>query len=281
LPTPASPGCGRHGEDAPRVHHQARPDDLSVWAKTDEQVWGFRFDRFSYSLMTGHPDGVPTIFDPATDRMDLAPSAAIGSRMPALPMADQVRVMRIGHAGFLLSWEAIDDPGLTPGPVLLGLSRPPLRVYELRDVLPRARFVARARPPVDPSDPVRSLCDRSLIRPRWCSSTARWRGRRRSRRHRRGACCRTIRRGSEPVKAPRHGRSSADAFAPGWRATVDGLPAEIRRANLLFRAVEVPHGRHVIEMSYLPMSVYAGAALSLCGFLILGFWVARPRSAGA
>jgi hypothetical protein len=273
-----------HGEDAPRVHHQTRPDDLSVWAKTDEQVWGFRFDRFSYSLMTGHPDRVPTIFDPATDRMDLAPSASIGSRLPSLPIADQVRVMRIGHAGFLLSWEAIDDPGLAPGPVLEGLSRPPLRVYELRDVLPRARFVARARPPVDPSDPLRSLCDRSFDPDQVVlidgavegddagpAATAE---------------ARLLQDDPERVRitveAPRHGWVVlADAFAPGWRATVDGLPAEIRRANLLFRAVEVPHGRHVIEMSYLPMSVYAGAALSLCGLMILGFWVARPRTAGA
>ncbi len=273
-----------HGEDAPRVHHQTRPEDLSVWAKTDEQVWGFRFDRFSYSLMTGHPDRVPTMFDPATDRMDLAPSAGIGARLPALPIGDQVRVMRIAHAGFLLTWEMIDDPGLTPGLVLEGLSRPPLRVYEVRDVLPRARFVARARPPLDPADSVRSLCDPAFDPEQVVlidgavegddagpAATAE---------------ARLLQDDPERVRisveAPRHGWVVlADAFAPGWRATVDGLPAEIRRANLLFRAVEVPHGRHVIEMAYAPMSVYAGAALSLCGLLLLGVWVARPRSAGA
>jgi hypothetical protein len=168
--------------------------------------------------------------------------------------------------------------------VLEGLSRPPLRVYELRDVLPRARFVARARPPVDPSDPLRSLCDRSFDPDQVVlidgavegddagpAATAE---------------ARLLQDDPERVRisveAPRHGWVVlADAFAPGWRATVDGLPAEIRRANLLFRAVEVPHGRHVIEMSYLPMSVFVGAALSLCGLLILGCWVARPRSAGA
>ncbi|HYV84271.1 MAG TPA: YfhO family protein [Patescibacteria group bacterium] len=273
-----------HGDDAPRIHHRERPDDLSVWAKTDEQVWGFRFDRFSYSLMTGHPDRVPTMFDPATDRMDLAGSAALGARLPSLPIEDQVRVMRIAHAGFLLSWDAIDAPGLSPGPVLEGLSRPPLRVYEVRDVLPRARFVARARPPIDSADSVRSLCDRSFDPDQVVlidgavegddagpAATAE---------------ARLLQDDPERVRisveAPRHGWVVlADAFAPGWRATVDGLPAEIRRANLLFRAVEVPHGRHVIEMAYAPISLYAGAALTLCGFLILGAWVARPGSAGA
>jgi hypothetical protein len=268
-----------HGDDAPRVHHRTRPEDLSVWARTDEQVWGFRFDRFSYSLMTGHPDRVPTIFDPATDRMDLAPSAALGARLPSLPIEDQVRVMRIAHAGFLLSWDAIDAPGLAPGPVLEGLSRPPLRVYEVRDILPRARFVARARPPIDPADSVRSLCDRSFDPDQVVLIDGAVEG------DDAGpaatADARLLQDDPEKVRisveAPRHGWVVlADAFAPGWRATVDGLPAEIRRANLLFRAVEVPHGRHVIEMAYAPMSLYAGAVMTLCGLLILGFWVARP-----
>jgi hypothetical protein len=53
-----------------------------------------------------------------------------------------------------------------------------------------------------------------------------------------------------------------DTFSPGWRATVDGRPAAIVRANGAFRAVVVPEGLHTIEMAYRPPVLLAGLALS-------------------
>src|SRR5439155_8364705 len=44
----------------------------------------------------------------------------------------------------------------------------------------------------------------------------------------------------------------ADAFFPGWAATIDGRPLGIVRVNHLVRGVEVPAGRHAIEMRYEP-----------------------------
>jgi hypothetical protein len=40
----------------------------------------------------------------------------------------------------------------------------------------------------------------------------------------------------------------AEAFADGWHAAVDGVPAPIYRANLVGRAVAVPAGGHVVAM---------------------------------
>ncbi|WP_245449807.1 YfhO family protein [Chelatococcus asaccharovorans] len=47
-----------------------------------------------------------------------------------------------------------------------------------------------------------------------------------------------------------------DIYYPGWQVTVDGEEKPIRRANLLFRAVEVPAGRHMVEFSYQPLSLH-------------------------
>lgn len=45
-----------------------------------------------------------------------------------------------------------------------------------------------------------------------------------------------------------------DAWHPWWYATVDGEPADILRANVLFRAVPVKAGRHVVRFEFKPLS---------------------------
>jgi membrane protein YfhO len=45
-----------------------------------------------------------------------------------------------------------------------------------------------------------------------------------------------------------------DAYYPGWVVEVDGKPARILRANVLFRAVEVSEGHHRVVFTYAPFS---------------------------
>jgi hypothetical protein len=67
-----------------------------------------------------------------------------------------------------------------------------------------------------------------------------------------------------------------DAYDRGWRATLDGRSVRVLRANVAFRAVAVPAGRHMIEYVYQPPWLLAGLSLSL-GTLVLG-GVAALRS---
>jgi len=55
----------------------------------------------------------------------------------------------------------------------------------------------------------------------------------------------------------------SDSFYPGWRATDNGAPVEIRRANYAFRAVFLTAGEHRVEFRYQPASVRWGIAISL------------------
>ncbi len=276
-----------------RLHHAPRPADLQVWARSDEQIWGFRFDRFSYALLTGHPDGVATIFDPATDRMDLGVSTAIGARLPGLPVDERARLLRLLGVGWYAAWEPVESANLEPAVVLEELSRPPMRLYRVRDPLPRFRLAARALPPADPGDPIRSLLD-----PEWDPRDT-------VLIDRPGEAAPMLT-GGAPAGTPGAGTAAGDAAAPGrlevlqddpervrisvsapapamlvvgdtyaagWRAFLDGRPASLDRANLIFRAVAVPAGRHEVTMEYRPGSLLAGAALSLGGLLLSAVWI--------
>ncbi len=62
----------------------------------------------------------------------------------------------------------------------------------------------------------------------------------------------------------------SDTWYPGWETTVDGEQASCYRANLAFRAVRVPPGRHVVEFRYRPLSILWGIATSAVAASCLG-----------
>lgn len=68
----------------------------------------------------------------------------------------------------------------------------------------------------------------------------------------------------------------SEAYDAGWRATVDGAPVAVLRANVLFRAVRVPGGRHLVEMTYFPRTIPLGMAAAGLGLSLVVF-LFRPR----
>ena len=73
-----------------------------------------------------------------------------------------------------------------------------------------------------------------------------------------------------------------DLFYPGWEARVDGKPTPIMPANYVFRAVELPAGKHVVSFRYRPPSFYRGVQLCLAAIVLIGAWIVycrlRPES---
>ena len=75
----------------------------------------------------------------------------------------------------------------------------------------------------------------------------------------------------------------SEIYYPGWTATIDGKPADIARADYILRAINVPAGKHTIEMRFDPQSLhitegiaYGAMALLLVGVIIL-IWIYRKK----
>jgi hypothetical protein len=58
----------------------------------------------------------------------------------------------------------------------------------------------------------------------------------------------------------------SEMYYPGWRATVNGKPAEILKVDGALRGILVPAGPGRVDLEYAPFSFYAGAAVSLVTF---------------
>jgi hypothetical protein len=67
-----------------------------------------------------------------------------------------------------------------------------------------------------------------------------------------------------------------EQYAPGWSATVDGVPAPVLRANTTVRAVPVPAGTHVVTLTFSPPGLATGALLGLLGLCLLAWLVLCP-----
>jgi hypothetical protein len=83
------------------------------------------------------------------------------------------------------------------------------------------------------------------------------------------------------VNAPQDGYLVlTEADYPGCTATVDGQPADIERADLMFRAVKVPAGQHRVEFRYQPRSFAIGAMTSIgtVAALVAVWFIVRHRN---
>ena len=73
----------------------------------------------------------------------------------------------------------------------------------------------------------------------------------------------------------------SQSWYPGWVAIIDGeQQIEVERANYLFQAVCVPKGKHVVEISYRPVSFSMGAGITGISFAILMAIVIFTRKKG-
>jgi hypothetical protein len=68
----------------------------------------------------------------------------------------------------------------------------------------------------------------------------------------------------------------SDRYDPGWKAYVDGVEAEVYRADYVFRAVYLRAGQHKVDFVYAPRSFALALPISVLAALSLAILLASP-----
>lgn len=181
--------------------------------------------------------------------------------------------------------ERFFEKNLAPGkPLALSLARPSAiaaslapvtsRVIEDREALPRVRWVGKAEK-VSSVEQAIALLRKADHDPRGSVVLTDAPGGDDGR----SGTARLTRYESSRVEVESEGDAGwvvlADAWHPGWRASIDGEPTPILVADGALRAVRVGPGKHRIVFEYAPRTLLVGWALASLGFavvLVLGAW---------
>jgi hypothetical protein len=271
------------GGDVYRVHVMPSVKRLDIrvpvgwdveWAWSlglEDALWPPSSGRWG---LRGSYDGNLTGLEPK----DLGPLTDLLARTKGTPLG--LKLLRLGNVGYVISLEDDSIPGLDEMAQVPSLFARPIRLFRVPDPLPRAyvvsgsriatpgreSFAALSAPEFDPTREV--LLGSGEPR----SPIPRFEG---------GAHVVWSRADALQVDVEASGPSYlvlVEAYDDGWRAKLDGAATRVLRADILFRAVEVPAGRHSIEMRYRPPAALWGSVLSLTAVIAgLGYWEARGR----
>ena len=58
-------------------------------------------------------------------------------------------------------------------------------------------------------------------------------------------------------------------YPKGWKATIDGKPADHFRVDYTLRAMEIPAGKHTIEFKFEPQVVKTGSTIALISSIVM------------
>ncbi len=261
-----------------RVYSEPRPDGFAVMAGSDDAWWGYYWDEISCRVATCLPWRIPLALDRSTDLLSAAGLGRIVEGIGGLDVDSVKRLCEIASVGLIQTYREMSSPSLTSAGLLSRQTNVPFRLYRLAAPRPRAYWVGAALP-----EKGGIIAD--LISPEWDPKSSVILEGEPSPAGTPGEEGEVTWRVEEPerlelrVSAGRGGwLVVTDTYFPGWQAEVDGVAAPIRRANRLFRAVEVPQGTHQVVLRYSPSAWRLGAAGSILTLLgaLLWAWRGRP-----
>jgi hypothetical protein len=229
---------------------------------------------------TATPWGLEYGFDPDMHRLFPAPLAQLNYRLrdvEGTPAFD--RMLRLGAVTHVMSLHTEGLQGLEPVRALQSSFVEPMYLSRVPEPLPRVRVVDGLRV-ADDDEALRVLLDpafdpvHEVVLPAGTPRAPRadFMG------SARVVSSRADARVVEAELSHDGYLVMSDRYDAGWRVTLDGKEAPLLRANMAFRAVALPAGRHAVQLLYRPAGLRYGMLGSALGLAALAaLWSRRNR----
>ncbi|HXK60071.1 MAG TPA: YfhO family protein [Acidobacteriota bacterium] len=260
-------------EELFRIHHlKSKETRYVIQGKSDSLIWHLLFCTLTASAYSGAGDHLHYSSFPPVDKLETAGSQRIYEKLQrTTALGEQLQIFGRLNTVFFLSMEPVNRPELEWQASFEVNADKPLLAYRLANALPRAFLISTGSDRKgltldDYLDVSRPLEDKALIRP---------------------GQVRITRYQADRVELQVEAEQAArlvllDSYYPGWRVFVNDQPGTVARFAEVFRAVDIPAGKHQVVFFYDPNSFRYGLALTLVTVIVwicvlLALWQRKWR----
>jgi hypothetical protein len=246
-----------------KLANEGLHDDPLTLGESNSIVWNYFYRKLTLTQFLSAKEHVSfAVFQPV-DRLETIPSQQIYLELSAIKAQEEkLRFLAGLNVGYVLATRNLESPLLALDSTFPVNSPEPLRVYRLSNPIPRA-FLADSQ---GPADKQLSFRDQLSVE----GSTG---NRENSSRERADVVSYRPNQVDIETESVRDRLLVLlDSYYPGWIATIDGTPVPVVAANFVYRAIELPRGRHRVAFRYVSPPFTLGAWIS--GSSILAWVVA-------
>jgi hypothetical protein len=259
-----------------RLYRDEVPQVYRLKAPSNEVVWQNVWDLQILNYYTAALYDIPLIFHKDLDAMAQQSEVELKNAMDSVPWERRLPLLSAGAVSLVLTDQAVVTPGLKLLARLLNASNIPFYLYRNETAVPRVTFLTHAVAADTHADALKRMLlpefdPRSLVVLETQDPVPDL-----------SSC-----EGTKIEKAERGANSSfyivdarcsgflvfSEPYFSGWRASIDERNVPLFRANYLFSAIKLPAGKHRIERSYEPRSVWLGGSISLVFLTMMLFLI--------
>ncbi len=236
-----------------KLANEGLQEDPLTLGESNSIVWNYFYRKLTLTQFLSAKEHVSfAVFQPV-DRLETIPSQQIYLELASVKAQEEkLRFLAGLNVGYVLATRNVESPLLTLESTFPVNSPEPLRVYRLSNPIPRV-FLTDSQ----------GQADKQLSFQDQLSVEGNAGNRENSSQESAQVVSYRPNQVDIETESPRNRLLVLlDSYYPGWKATIDGTAVPVIAANFVYRAIELPHGRHRVTFQYASPPFTLGAWIS-------------------